>query len=325
MSKDADALISCARRVLALEAEAVAGVANVLDDRFLQTIELLLNCRGRVITSGMGKAGLIARKIAATLASTGTPSFFMHPGEGVHGDLGMITGDDVVVALSHRGQTEEVLRIIPYLKHFQTSLVAITSNPDSELAKSADVALLLDVKEEACPMNLAPTSSTTAMLALGDAIAITLLEARGFGPEDYALRHPGGSLGRRLLTKVGDIMHTGDDNPVVREDAALREAILVMTRSKLAATSVVDSEGNLVGFFTDGDLRRYLMGGEVNLDVPIALLMTQNPKHAWPDMMAAKALEILRQYKIIELPVCDERHRPVGMIHLHDITRAGIT
>lgn len=320
-----DALLGCARRVLSLEAEAVAGVAKTLDQAFLRTIELLLACQGRVITSGMGKAGLIARKIAATLASTGTPAFFMHPGEGVHGDLGMITADDVVVALSHRGQTEEVLRIIPYLRHFHTPLVAITSNPNSELAGAADVALILDVKEEACPMNLAPTSSTTAMLALGDAIALTLLEARGFGPEDYALRHPGGSLGRRLLTKVGDIMHTGEDNPVVRDDATLREAILVMTRSKLAATSVVDADGKLAGFFTDGDLRRYLMSGEVDLDARIAGMMAREPKHAWPDMMAAKALEILRQYKIIELPVCDEDQRPVGMVHLHDITRAGIT
>lgn len=321
---DRAAILEAAHRTVRLETEAVAGVAKTLGEPFLSAIEILLNARGRVITSGMGKAGLIGRKIAATLASTGTPSFFVHPGEAVHGDLGMITPDDVVVALSHRGQTEEVLRIIPFLKHFRTPLIAITSNPQSELAANADVALILEVKEEACPMNLAPTSSTTAMLALGDTLAITLLEARGFGPEDYALRHPGGSLGRRLLTKVSDLMHKGDENPIVPVDCPLREAILVMTRSKLAATAVVDAEGRLVGFFSDGDLRRSLVRGEVDLDRPMAELMTPNPKVARPDMMAAKALEILETHKIISLPVVDEAHRPVGMIHMHDITRAGI-
>lgn len=318
-------LLASARRVIQLEASAVAGVERALDERFLRAIDLLLACPGRIVTSGMGKAGLIARKVSATLASTGAPSFFMHPGEGVHGDLGMVTSDDVVIAFSHRGQTEEVLRILPYLKHFHTPLIAVTSNPESELAKHAEVALILDVSEEACPLNLAPTSSTTAMLALGDALALVLLEARGFKPEDYALRHPGGSLGRRLLTKVSDLMHTGDENPVVLETTPLRDAILVMTRAKLASTSVVDGENRLVGFFSDGDLRRYLMSGQPDLDVPMSAIMTPNPKSAWPDMMAAKALEVLRAHKIIELPVVDEDRHPIGMIHLHDILRAGIT
>jgi arabinose-5-phosphate isomerase len=318
-------LLESARRVIRMEAEAVSKLESTLGPKFLQAVDLMLNCKGRVITAGMGKAGLIARKVAATLASTGTPSFFVHPAEGVHGDLGMITSDDVVMAFSYKGQTEEVLRIIPYLKHFSAPLIAVTCNEDSELAKHADVSLILDVPEEACPMNLAPTSSTTAMLAFGDTLALVLLEARGFKPEDYALRHPGGSLGRRLLTKVGDIMHKGDENPVVHQDAPLREAILVMTRSKLAATSVIDHAGLLVGFFTDGDLRRFLMKGNPDLEVPISTLMIHDPKRAWPDMMAAKALEILRQYKIIELPVCDEAGHPIGMVHLHDITRAGIS
>lgn len=318
-------LIECARRVIRMEAEAVAGLESTLGPEFENVIHLMLECKGRVVTSGMGKAGLIARKVAATLASTGAPSVFVHPAEAVHGDLGMITGDDVVLAFSYRGETEEVLRVIPYVKHVGAPLVAVTSNPDSELARHSDLSLLVHIEREACPMNLAPTSSTTAMLALGDTLALVLLEARGFQPEDYALRHPGGSLGRRLLTKVRDIMHTGEDNPVVASGCSLREAILVMTRSKLAATSVVDDEGRLAGFFTDGDLRRYLTKGQPDLDLPIAALMTRNPKHARPEMMAVKALELLREYKIIELPVVDSDLRPVGMVHLHDITRSGIT
>jgi len=251
--------------------------------------------------------------------------------------VGMITGDDLGLAFSHKGQTEEVLRIIPYLKHVGVPLIAITSNPDSELSRHADVALVLSIDREACPLNLAPTASTTAMLALGDTLALVLLEARGFSPEDYAMFHPGGSLGRRLLTKVGDLMHTGRDNPVVSLNAPLKEAILVMTATKMAATSVVDDQGRLVGVFVDGDLRRYLMSGPIDLNTPIKDLLANRarfarpdmiasqPKFARADMMAVKALEILREYKIIELPVIDEDHRPIGMIHLHDITRAGIT
>jgi arabinose-5-phosphate isomerase len=318
-------LLDTAKKVIRMETEAVAALERTLDDGFLRAIHLMLHCRGRVVTTGMGKAGLIARKVAATLASTGTPAFFMHPGEGVHGDLGMITADDVVVAYSNAGETEEVLRILPYLKHFRAPLIAVTSKRESTLSRNAEVALIVPVEFEACPMNLAPTSSTTAMLALGDALALVLLEARGFQPEDYALRHPGGSLGRRLLTKVGDIMHHGDDNPVVQEDATLQEAIFTMTRSKLAATSVQGTDGKLVGFFSDGDLRRYLMRGQPDLQIPIRELMTKSPKRAWPDMMAVKALEIMREYKIIELPVVDDEDRPVGMVHLHDITRAGIS
>ena len=319
-----ESLLNAARLVIRMEAEAVALVESTLGPDFLSAIEMLLRCQARVITTGMGKAGLIGRKAAATFASTGTPSFFVHPAEAVHGDLGMITGDDVIIAYSHRGQTEEVLRIIPYIRHIKAGLIAITSNPDSELAKNAEVALVLPIEEEACPMNLAPTSSTTAMLALSDTLALVLLEARGFGPEDYALRHPGGSLGRKLLTKVSDLMHQGDENPIVKDDCQVRDALFVMTRSKLAATSVVDVSGKLVGFFADGDLRRYLNSGENDLSIPVSQLMTRNPKVGRPDMMAVKALEILEMFKIIELPVVDENHRPVGMIHLHDITRAGI-
>lgn len=318
-------LIARARRVIEIEARAVAGLTGILDAGFERAIELLLACEDRVVTTGMGKAGLIARKVAATLASTGTPALFVHPAEAVHGDLGMITARDLVLMFSHKGQTEEVLRIIPYLRHVGTPRIAITSNPDSELARHADVALILPIDQEACPLNLAPTASTTAMLALGDTLALVLLEARGFRPEDYAVFHPGGSLGRRLLTKVGDLMHTGDENPVVDVATPLREAILVMTSKKLAATSIADDTGRLVGFFADGDLRRYLTRGAIDMDRPIGDLMTREPKCATPEMMAVKALEILREYKIIELPVVDDAHRPIGMLHLHDITRAGIT
>ncbi len=318
-------LLERARSFIEIEAEAVLRLREILDERFAGAVSLLLACQGRVITTGMGKAGLIARKAAATFASTGTPALYVHPAESMHGDLGMITASDLVVAFSYRGQTEEVLRMIPFLRHLRTPVIAITSNPDSELAAHADVALLIRVEREACPLNLAPTASTTAMLALADTLALTLLEARGFKPEDFALFHPGGSLGRRLLTRVSDLMHSGEENPVVAPGTPLIEAILKMTSTKTPATSVADAAGVLVGFFTDGDLRRYLTrGGTPDMTIAIEALMTRNPKVVRPEMMAVKALEILREYKIIELPVVDEENRPVGIIHLHDITRAGI-
>ncbi len=316
--------LESARRIIRQEAAAVAALERCLGPEFEAAVRLLLECKGRVVTLGMGKAGLIARKIAATLASTGTPSFFVHPAEGVHGDLGMITADDVVLALSNQGQTEEVLRVAPYLAYVGATIVAITSNARSELAKRSDVTIVYEVGAEACPMNLAPTTSTTAMLALGDALALVTLEARGFGPEDYARRHPGGSLGRRLLTRVSDIMHQGDENPVVPANATLQQAILEMTRCRLASTSVVDDEGRLVGFFTDGDFRRYALKGSVDMNLSVEKVMTREPKHATPSMMAVRALEILREHKIIELPVLDEDGRPIGLVHLHDMKQAGI-
>ena len=318
-------LIERARDFIRIEAAAVAGLESVLGEDFERAVGLLLECRGRIVTTGMGKAGLIARKVAATLASTGTPALFVHPAEAIHGDLGMITAQDVVVAFSHQGQTEELLRLMPYIKHIQAPLVCVTSNPESELARYSDVRLILCIEKEACPLNLAPTASTTAMLALGDTLALVTLEARGFKPEDYAIFHPGGSLGRRLLTKVSDLMHTGEANPVVSLETSLSEAIVLIAKKKLASTSVVDSDGRLVGFFTDGDFSRLMARGETNLARPIAEVMTRGPKSARPEMMAVKALEILREYKIIELPVVDEAGRAIGLIHLHDITRAGIS
>lgn len=318
-------LIASARRVIRMETEAVAGLEKLLTADFEQTVRMMLDTKGRVITTGMGKAGLIAKKVAATMASTGTPSYFVHPAESFHGDLGMITADDMVIAFSFSGQTEEVLRMLPYLTQFKIPTVAVTSKAESDLAKNATVGLILQIEREACPLNLAPTSSTTAMLALGDALALTALEARGFKPEDYAVFHPGGSLGRRLLTKVSDLMHAGADCPIVRVDQTIQDAIFEMTSKKLASTAVVDERGKLVGFFSDGDLRRYLMGGSYDFSLPIVDVMTKNPKSTRPDVMAARALEVLREYKIIELPVVDPENLVVGMIHLHDITRAGIT
>jgi len=317
-------LLDRARRVIRMESEAVAGLESTLGPMFERAIELLFSVKGRVVTTGMGKAGLIARKVSATLSSTGAPSVFLHPAEAIHGDLGMVTRDDVVMAFSNSGQTEEILRLLPSFKHIGAPLIAITSAGSSDLARHSDASLVIRIDREACPLNLAPTSSTTAMLALGDTLALVLLETRGFGPEDYAIFHPGGSLGRRLLTKVRDIMHAGEANPVVGENTPLRDAIVVMTSKKLAATSVVDKGGKLVGFFSDGDLRRYLLKGTPNMNAPMSDLMTRNPKVTSPDTMAVKALEVLREYKIIELPVVDVDNRPVGMIHLHDITRAGI-
>ncbi len=317
-------LLDHARKFVRVEAEAVAGLVDILDENFLAVIALLARCPGRIVTTGMGKAGLIARKAAATFASTGAPAYYVHPAESLHGDLGMITGQDVVMAFSHRGATEELLRMVPYLKYIGTPLVLVTSNGESELARQSDLVLNLRVEREACPLNLAPTASTTAMLALADTLALTLLQDRGFGPEDFAVYHPGGALGRRLLTRVADLMHSAEDNPVVAEVAPVREAILQMTSTKMAAASIIDGEGRLAGFFTDGDLRRYLMQGGSDLAIPVGKLMTRNPKRVRPETMAVKALEILREHKIIELPVVDEDQHPVGIIHLHDITRAGI-
>lgn len=314
-----------ARAFMALEAEAIRRTAAQLDDAFLAAVEALLAARGRVVTTGMGKAGLIARKAASTFASTGTPAVFLHPAEAIHGDLGMLTASDVVVAFSHQGQTEEVLRILPFLKFIGVPLIAVTSNPESELARQADLVLRIAIEREACPLNLAPTSSTTAMLAVADTLALVLLEARGFGPDDYARLHPGGSLGRRLLTRAADLMHTGEANPIVHEATPLRDAIVVMTSKKLASTSVVDDAGRLAGFFSDGDLRRVIARGVPDMATPMRELMTRNPKVTHPETMAVRALEILREYKIIALPVVDDDGRPVGMMHLHDITRAGIT
>ena len=313
-----------AKKVFRIESDAVLALCVKLDENFTKAIDLLYNTK-RVVLTGMGKAGHVARKVAATLASMGTPAFFMHPGEGLHGDLGMITADDVVIAFSNNGQSEEVLRIIPYLKHFSIPLIAVTGNLESELARQADAVLNIGVKEEACPLGLAPTASTTAMLAMGDALAVVLLEKRNFRKEDFALFHPSGSLGRRLLIKVQDLMHAGETNPVIHTSKTFKEAIVVMTSKGLGATSIVDDAGKLKGILTDGDLRRILFAGTCDFNALVIQYMIENPKTIYPDTLAVKALDRMEQYNITVLPVIDEEGRPIGMIHLHDILKAGIT
>ncbi|MEK7384965.1 MAG: KpsF/GutQ family sugar-phosphate isomerase [candidate division NC10 bacterium] len=313
-----------AERVLRLEAEAILGLIPKLDARFDRAVELLHRCSGRVIVTGMGKSGLIGRKIAATLASTGTPAYFLHPAEGVHGDIGMVARGDVVLALSNSGETDEILAIVPLLKRFGVPIVLLTGSPTSPLARQCEVVLDVSVAEEACPMNLAPTSSTTAALATGDALAMVLLELRGLRPEDYAALHPRGPLGWRALFRVSDLMLTGDAMPVVADGTPMREVIVEMTRKRKGITSVVDAAGRLVGVVTDGDLRRLYLR-----DTPIDALTagevaTREAKTIRADDLAAKALEVMETWQITSLVIVDEEGRPIGLIHMHDILKAKI-
>ena len=313
-----------AERVLRIEAEAILGLIAKLDERFERAVELLRACAGRVIVTGMGKSGLIGRKIAATLASTGTPAYFLHPAEGVHGDLGMVARGDVVLALSNSGETDEVLAILPPLKRLGVPILLLTGNPTSSLARQCEVVLDVSVPEEACPMNLAPTSSTTAALAAGDALALALLELRGLRPEDYAALHPRGSLGWRALFRVADLMLTGDAVPVVPENAPLREVIVEMTRKRKGMTTVIDGAGRLVGVITDGDLRRLHLTGKSIDDLSAGEVTSREPKTIRADDLAAKALEVMETWQITSLVIVDLGRRPVGLIHMHDILRAKI-
>jgi len=313
-----------AERVFRLEAEAILGLIPKLDERFDRAVELLRRCTGRVIVTGLGKSGLIGRKIAATLASTGTPAYFLHPAEGVHGDLGMVARGDVVLALSNSGETDEVLAILPPLKRLGVPIVLLTGNPGSALARQCEVVLDVSVAAEACPMNLAPTSSTTAALAAGDAIALALLELRGFRPEDYAALHPRGTLGWRALFRVSDLMLTGDAMPVVPERMPLREVIGEMTRKRKGMTTVVTPDGRLAGVITDGDLRRlHLQGGSID-ELTAGQIATREPKTIRADDLAAKALEVMETWQITSLVILDGSSRPPGIIHMHDILRAKI-
>lgn len=312
------------RQTIQLELEAVQELLNHLDQTFSQACDLLFNCRGRVIVTGMGKSGHIGNKIAATLASTGTPAFFVHPGEASHGDLGMFTGNDVVLALSNSGETAEVITILPLIKRMGAPLISMTANAASTLARTADVSLHIPVDREACPLGLAPTSSTTSQLVLGDALAIALLEARGFSSEDFAFSHPGGSLGRRLLLKVDDIMHTGDDIPLVQADTPVREALMEVTRKHLGMTAVTDSNQRLLGIFTDGDLRRTLDQGVDLATTLIRDVMTADATRIQPGILAAEALSLMQERKINALLVVDAQDRPVGALNMHDMLKAGV-
>jgi len=312
------------REVLNIEAAAVQALAARLDENFLDALNVILRCEGRVIVSGMGKSGHIARKIAATLSSTGTPAYFVHPGEASHGDLGMITSEDVIIALSYSGESQELMTIVPVIKRQGAKLISMTGNPSSSLGKAADVHLDARVDKEACPMGLAPTASTTAALALGDALAVALLDAKGFGKEDFARSHPGGSLGRRLLTHVRDIMRSGERLPMVRVDAMLGEAILQITKKGLGMTAIVDADQRVLGIYTDGDLRRTL---EKKLDInttPVRDVMSANPRCIGADALAAEAVQIMEQYNISQMLVVGEQHQLVGALNVHDLLHAKV-
>ena len=322
---DKDKVTSLASAVIETEAEAVRHLKTRIDDAFYQACEYMLDCQGRIVVTGMGKSGHIGGKIAATLASTGTPAFFVHPGEASHGDLGMITEQDVVLALSNSGETDEILTILPLIKRLGVPLIALTGNPTSRLAEEADVHLDISVDKEACPLGLAPTSSTTATLVMGDALAVSLLESRGFTANDFALSHPGGRLGKRLLLHVQDIMHTGEDIPRVSETASLSEALVEMTQKGLGMTVIINPDDQVIGVFTDGDLRRVLDHGEVNVrELSIAECMTRNPKSILPDQLAAEALQLMDSKRINALPVVDEQQQLLGAINMHDLLRAGV-
>jgi arabinose-5-phosphate isomerase len=319
-----DHLIARGRRVLATEAAAVAALVDRLGEDFARACELLLACEGRVVVTGMGKSGHVGNKIAATLASTGTPSFFLHPAEASHGDIGMITARDAVIALSNSGETEELLTILPLLKRLDVPLIALTGNEASTLARYATVTLDVSVPEEACPLNLAPTASTTAALAMGDALAVAVLEARGFTEEDFARSHPGGSLGRRLLLHVEEVMRRGAELPEVGPDTPLSAGLLEMSRKGLGMTTIVDDRRRVLGIFTDGDLRRAL---DRQLDVhatPMREVMTAGGKVARPRMLAAEAVHMMEEHRITALPVVDDDGVLVGALNVHDLLRAGV-
>jgi arabinose-5-phosphate isomerase len=312
------------RRVLDIEARAVLALHQRLDGGFSEAVDLLYRCKGKVVVSGMGKSGLIGQKIAATMASTGTPSFFLHPAEGLHGDLGMLARRDVTIAISNSGETQEILQLLPYMERMGIPVVAIVGRKGSTLAKNSAVVLDVSVAEEACPMGLAPTASTTVALAMGDALAVALLEKRGFKEHDFAQFHPGGTLGRRLLVKVRDLMHKGQEMPQVRETVLASEAILEMSAKKLGMTTVVDRAGALLGIITDGDLRRFLQDGGEFSKVTAGSLASRHPKMIGPDELAAKAVEMMERYAITTLVVSDSAKGIVGVVHLHDLLKHGI-
>ena len=319
-----DKLKALASRVLAIEAEAITRLTTRIDDRFVRACQLMLACQGRIVVLGIGKSGHIGGKIAATLASTGSPAFFVHPAEASHGDMGMITARDVVVALSNSGETDEILTLLPLIKRLGVPLITLTGNPDSTLATTADVHIDVSVPQEACPLGLAPTSSTTATLAMGDALAVALLEARGFTADDFARSHPGGRLGRRLLLLIDDVMHTGEQMPRSAPDDLLKDALLEMSRKGLGTTVVVDGDQRVLGVFTDGDLRRTL---DRRVDVHtarIAEVMTRDCKTIAPGTLAAEALQRMQQYKINALPVVNSAGRLTGVLNMHDLLRAGV-
>lgn len=322
-----DVMLEQARQVLRMEAEAVLEQVKRIDEHFKAAVEMIMACPGRTVITGMGKSGIIGRKMAATLASTGTPSFYLHPAEGIHGDLGMVTEGDVVIALSNSGETGEVLHILPSLRRIGAKLIAMVGNPNSTLAKNSDIVLNVGVTREACPLGLAPTSSTTAALAYGDALALALLSKRKFTASQFAVFHPGGSLGRKLLLTVEDIMHSGMENPLVKADISAQDALFVITDKGLGAVSVVDDDNKMLGVLTDGDIRRGLSKGVDFLKRPVTELMTASPKTITKEKLAAQALHIMesnRPKPITVLPVVDAENHVIGLLHMTDLVRQGV-
>jgi arabinose-5-phosphate isomerase len=318
-------IIDIAKKVLKTEAEAVYALIEKLNSNFEKAVEIIYKSKGRVVVTGMGKSGLVGKKISATLSSTGTPAFFLHPAEASHGDLGMVTADDIIIAISNSGETEEILGLIPFLKRFNIRIISIAGNPDSTLSKTADITLDVSVKEEACPIGIVPTASTTAAMAMGDALAIALLLKRGFKEEDFAFFHPRGSIGKKLFIKVKDLMHIGDSLPAVTLDTPMSRAVIEMSSKRLGLTVVLDNKGKIAGIVTDGDVRRGLekWGGRL-FELTAGEVMTKKPKTVSEEELAAKALSIMQSYSITALVVSNKNRKPIGIIHLHDILRQGI-
>ncbi len=317
-------IIQKGKHVIRLEAESVAALESRINGQFARAVEIIFHCQGRVAVTGMGKSGIIARKIVATLNSTGTPALFLHPTDAVHGDLGMVRKEDVVICISKSGDTMELNILLPIFKRIGTPVIAMVGNLNSQLARAADIVLDVSVKEEACPFDLAPTSSTTATLAFGDALAMALLDQRNFTAEEFALYHPGGNLGKRLLLKIEELMVKGDAVPKVTQALPLRDAILEMTSKRLGATCVIDSDGKLIGIVTDGDLRRTLQKTTDVSHLTVEMMMNKHPKTIFPDTLAAVALQEMEAHNITQLVVVDADHRPVGMVHLHELVKAGL-
>ena len=322
---DRQTIIRRAAEVLRLEAEGLLSVIDRLDDNFVRAVEMISQCKGKVVVSGVGKSGLICAKIAATLSSTGTPAFFLHSGDALHGDLGMVMPDDVVVAISNSGETDEILKLLPHFKRHGVKLIIITGNPESTLASAGDVVLDVRVKEEACPLGLAPTTSTTVTLAMGDALAVVLLEQKGFNETDFAMRHPGGMLGRKLLLRVEDLMYRGERLPLVQEMTTVKDALFEITAKRLGVTGVVDNKHQLVGVLTDGDLRRGLESKGQILALTVRELMTRNPKTIPAETRASEAVAVMEKFSITSLFVLEHKSKkPVGIVHLHDLIKVGL-
>ena len=326
MITDSQRIIDEGRQALAIEARAISRMEERLGPNFVEAVRLLAECQGKVVITGVGKSGIICRKIAATLSSTGTPAIFLHPTEGLHGDLGILSRNDVVVAISYSGNTEELVKIVPAVKRFGLPLISMTGNMQSELARVSDIVLDIHVAREACPLGLAPTASTTATMAMGDALAAVLLTAKGFSEEDFARRHPGGTLGKRLLLRISDIMHTGDEIPLVTMETSMKETLLEITSKGFGITGVTGNSGKLVGVITDGDLRRSLEQYDNLLMLPAARIMTGNPKKISAGALASQGLQVMEQYAITSVFVVESESetRPVGLLHLHDLLRAGV-